>query len=198
MYFSSRLATENNLNWKYLYKKTPVHIRNPFLFRTISRAMDEPCYWCYFNPLSKLGLDTGMGRCWKLLRCLQLPTIPLRLCRPPHLDPANCFLGLHHAHIFGGSFVWEQLGGAKIIGSKNDSIDQIFRVARSRNCNTERIVVSEAALGRPATSRLVYTLPRAPCWQRCSKASMSAWTHPSLPWTRHSFLELSEMMQELT
>ena len=63
---------------------------------------------------------------------------------PPHLDPAYCFLGLHHSHIFGGSFVWEQLGGAKVISSKNDSINQVLRVTRSRNCNTQTVVVSEA------------------------------------------------------
>lgn len=138
-----------------------MHIRNPFLFRTVSRAMNKPCLW-YFSLLSKLGLDTGVGWCCKLLRCLQLPTIPLRPWRSPHLDPANCFLGLHHAHIFGGGFVWEQLGGAKVIGSKNDSIDQVFRVARSRNCNTERTVVSEATLGRPTTSRWCTPFPTLP------------------------------------
>lgn len=53
---------------------------------------------------------------------LPLPPPP-RSTRPPHLDPAHRFLGLHHAHVFGGSFVGEQLGRAKVIGSKNDSID---------------------------------------------------------------------------
>lgn len=57
--------------------------------------------------------------------------------RTPHLDPAYGFLGLHHAHVFGGGFVWEQLGGAKVIGSKNDSIDQVFGVTGSGNCNTQ-------------------------------------------------------------
>lgn len=55
----------------------------------------------------------------------------------PHLDPAHCLLGLHHAHVFGGGFVWEELGGAQVIGSKNDSIDQVLRVTGSRNCNTQ-------------------------------------------------------------
>lgn len=54
----------------------------------------------------------------------------------PYLDPADSFLSLHHSHILGGCFIRKELSRAKVIGGKNDSIDQVFRIARSRNCNT--------------------------------------------------------------
>lgn len=90
----------------------------------------------------------------------------------PHLDPADCFLGLHHAYIFGWSFVWEQLSGAKVIGSKNNSIDQVFRVTRSRDCNTEPHRVNDVT----GWSHILTLCPTPPahCLHKCqSKTSQS-------------------------
>lgn len=69
------------------------------------------------------------------------PGARLRPRRPPlaapHLDPAHGFLGLHHADVLGGRLVRQQLGGAKVIGSKNDPIDQVLGVTGSGNWNTQ-------------------------------------------------------------
>lgn len=78
---------------------------------------------------------------------------------PPHLNPADCFLGLHHAHIFGGSFVWEQLGGAKVIGGKNDPIDQVLGVTGSGNCNTENRSGERGHCPTPSGTQFPLLLP---------------------------------------
>lgn len=49
-----------------------------------------------------------------------------------YLDPADSLLGLHHAYVLGGVPLRQQLGGAKVVCSKDDSINQVFWLARSR------------------------------------------------------------------
>jgi len=44
----------------------------------------------------------------------------------PHLDPADSFLSLHHSDVFGGVALREQLGGAQVVGCKDDAIDEVF------------------------------------------------------------------------
>lgn len=43
-----------------------------------------------------------------------------------HLDPADSFLSLHHSDVFGGVALREQLGGAQVVGCKDDSIDEVL------------------------------------------------------------------------
>lgn len=44
----------------------------------------------------------------------------------PHLDPADSLLSLHHSDVFGGVSLREQLGGAQVVGCKDDPIDEVF------------------------------------------------------------------------
>lgn len=46
----------------------------------------------------------------------------------PHLDPADSLLSLHHSDVFGGVALREQLGGAQVVGCKDDPIDEVFRL----------------------------------------------------------------------
>lgn len=50
-----------------------------------------------------------------------------------YLNPADCLLGLHHADILGRVPLRQQLSGAQVVSSKNDSINQIFWLAGSGN-----------------------------------------------------------------
>lgn len=75
-------------------------------------------------------------------------------CLIPHLDPADSFLSLHHSHILRGSFIRKELSWAKVIGSKNDSINQVFRIARSRNCNTGKQSLKKSILNHSKPAEL--------------------------------------------
>ena len=44
----------------------------------------------------------------------------------PYLDPADGLLCLHHSDVFGWVPLREQLGGAQVVGSKDDPIDEVF------------------------------------------------------------------------
>lgn len=45
-----------------------------------------------------------------------------------HLDAADGLLCLHHSDVFGWCLIRQQLGGAKVVGCKDDPIDQVLRV----------------------------------------------------------------------
>lgn len=58
------------------------------------------------------------------------------MCRPVctvcfHLDAADSLLRLHHADVLGGVPLRQQLSGAQVVSSKDNSINQIFWFARS-------------------------------------------------------------------
>lgn len=60
----------------------------------------------------------------------QGPTqVTLRVWKYPHLDPADSLLSLHHPDVFGGVSLREQLGGAQVVGCKDDPIDEVFWLA---------------------------------------------------------------------
>lgn len=43
-----------------------------------------------------------------------------------YLDPADSLLGLHHAYVLGGVPLRQQLSGAQVVSSKDNSINQVF------------------------------------------------------------------------
>lgn len=45
-----------------------------------------------------------------------------------HLDAADGLLCLHHADVLGRCLVRQQLGGAQVVGCKDDPIDQVLWV----------------------------------------------------------------------
>lgn len=57
---------------------------------------------------------------------------PLLLC--VHLDAADRLLRLHHADVLGWSLVRQQLGGAQVVGCKDDPVNQVLGVTGSRDC----------------------------------------------------------------
>lgn len=46
-----------------------------------------------------------------------------------YLHPADRLLGLHHANVLGGVPLRQQLSGAQVVSSKDDSINQVFWLA---------------------------------------------------------------------
>lgn len=52
-------------------------------------------------------------------------------CVFEYLDPADSFLGLHHADVLGGVPLRQQLSGAQVVSSKDNSINQVFWFAGS-------------------------------------------------------------------
>lgn len=50
-----------------------------------------------------------------------------------YLDPADSLLRLHHADVLGGVPLRQQLGGAQVVSSKDNAIDQVFWLAGSRD-----------------------------------------------------------------
>lgn len=55
-----------------------------------------------------------------------------------YLDPADSLLGLHHAYVLGGVPLGQQLSGAQVVCSKDDSINQVFWFAWARYCGGVR------------------------------------------------------------
>lgn len=51
----------------------------------------------------------------------------------PYLDTTHGLLGLHHPDVFGGVALGQQLGGAQVIGGKDDSINEVLGLTRSWN-----------------------------------------------------------------
>lgn len=43
-----------------------------------------------------------------------------------YLDPADSLLGLHHAYVLGRVPLRQQLSGAQVVSSKDNSINQVF------------------------------------------------------------------------
>lgn len=52
-------------------------------------------------------------------------------CVFEYLDPADSLLGLHHANVLGGVPLRQQLSGAQVVSSKDNSINQVFWFAGS-------------------------------------------------------------------
>lgn len=52
-----------------------------------------------------------------------------RLENISYLDAAHGFLRLHHADVFGGVTLREQLRGAQVIGGEDDAINEVFGFA---------------------------------------------------------------------
>lgn len=48
-----------------------------------------------------------------------------------YLDPADSLLGLHHAYVLGRVPFRQQLSGAQVVSSKDNSINQVFWFAGS-------------------------------------------------------------------
>lgn len=57
----------------------------------------------------------------------------LQPIKMPYLDTTHSLLGLHHADVFGRVALGQQLGGAQVIGCKDDPIDEVLRFTRSWN-----------------------------------------------------------------
>lgn len=55
----------------------------------------------------------------------------LSQCVFEYLDPADSFLGLHHAYVLGGVPLRQQLSGAQVVSSKDNPINQVFWFAGS-------------------------------------------------------------------
>lgn len=47
-------------------------------------------------------------------------------CALEYLDPADGLLGLHHAYVLGRVPLRQQLSGAQVVSSKDNSINQVF------------------------------------------------------------------------
>lgn len=52
-------------------------------------------------------------------------------CVLEYLDPADSLLGLHHAYVLGWVPLRQQLSGAQVVSSKDNSINQVFWFAWS-------------------------------------------------------------------
>lgn len=52
-------------------------------------------------------------------------------CAFEYLDPADSLLGLHHAYVLGWVPLRQQLSGAQVVSSKDNSINQVFWFAGS-------------------------------------------------------------------
>lgn len=59
-------------------------------------------------------------------------------CVFEYLDPADSLLGLHHAYVLGGVPLRQQLSGAQVVSSKDNSINQVFWLAGSWDWARER------------------------------------------------------------
>lgn len=53
---------------------------------------------------------------------------------PDYLDAADGFVRLGHADGLGGVFIGQDLSAAKVVSSKDDPVDQVFRLTRTWNC----------------------------------------------------------------
>ena len=59
-------------------------------------------------------------------------------CVFEYLDPADSFLGLHHAYVLGGVSLRQQLSGAQVVSSEDNSINQVFWLTGSWNWARKR------------------------------------------------------------
>lgn len=60
------------------------------------------------------------------------------LCVGEYLDPADSLLRLHHAYVLGRVPFRQQLSGAQVVSSKDNSINQVFWLAGPWDCARER------------------------------------------------------------
>lgn len=67
-----------------------------------------------------------------------------------YLDPADRFLGLHHAYVLGGVPLRQQLCGAQVVSSKDNSINQVFWLTGSWYWAREKqsMVINSETWGR--------------------------------------------------
>lgn len=77
-------------------------------------------------PQERCGAAAARDQLVKGQRVLQ----PIKM---PYLDTAHGLLGLHHADVFGRVALGQQLGGAQVIGCKDDPINEVLRFTRSWN-----------------------------------------------------------------
>lgn len=70
-----------------------------------------------------------------------------RAQRSDYLDAADGFVCLRHAHGLGGVFIRQDLSAAKVVSSKDDPVDEVFRLTRTWNCSGTGVLLSGAKNG---------------------------------------------------
>lgn len=93
-----------------------------------------------------------------------------------YLDPADSLLGLHHAYVLGGVPLRQQLSGAQVVSSKDNSINQVFWFARSWDWETH----GEARLAK-SVGRLILSGVKRGGFCKHSESACCVWKRSQTP-----------------